>query len=168
MSSSPPKKKEEEEQAEQNQENEYLVLIPDYDHDHPATLSTRLSLRPAHLSSIRPYLASGKLLLGGATLSKHPAPDTGTEDREKLGDGGGGGVAAAHTTTAAAAAAAAAPPPDMTGSVMLVRARSEEEVRSFVADDVYARGGVWDLGRVRVWPFRTAVRAGVEVGGRVW
>jgi uncharacterized protein len=110
---------------------EYLVHLP----DHPNSLSTRLSVRPAHLASTKPAVASGKILLGGATLSKHP------EDGEA---------------------------PDMTGSVMLVTAESEEEVRRFVAEDVYSKSGVWDLEGMRVWPFRTAVRKGVEIGEKVW
>jgi len=58
--------------------------------------------------------------------------------------------------------------PDMTGSVMLVTANSEEEVRRFVAEDVYTKSGVWDLEGMRIWPFRTAVRKGVEIGEKVW
>lgn len=58
--------------------------------------------------------------------------------------------------------------PEMTGSVMLVTAESEEEVRRFVAEDVYSKRGVWDLEAMRVWAFKTAVRRGVEVGERVW
>jgi uncharacterized protein len=58
--------------------------------------------------------------------------------------------------------------PDMTGSVMLVTAESEEEVRRFVAEDVYTKSGVWDLESMRIWPFRTAVRKGVEIGEKVW
>jgi len=56
----------------------------------------------------------------------------------------------------------------MTGSVMLVTANSEEEVRRFVAEDVYTKSGVWDLEGMRIWPFRTAVRKGVEIGEKVW
>lgn len=113
------------------QQKEWLVLLP----DHPNALSKRLSVRAQHLNGVAPGLASGQVLLGGATLSKHP-------DRDE--------------------------PPDMTGSVMLVTAESEEEVRRFVAEDVYTKSGVWDMERVTIWPFRTAVRKGVEVGGKVW
>ncbi len=58
--------------------------------------------------------------------------------------------------------------PDMTGSVMLITAESEEEVRRFAAEDVYTKSGVWDMDAIRIWPFRTAVKKGVEVGGKVW
>ncbi|XXH04512.1 hypothetical protein Hte_010928 [Hypoxylon texense] len=44
------------------------------------------------------------------------------------------------------------------GSAWLVRAGSEEEVRAVVADDVYAKLGVWDLDNVTVTPFKCAVR----------
>lgn len=126
-------------EAQPRPKREYLVHLPD--HTTPSTLATRLSVRADHLSGIRPALASGRLLFGGATLSAHPDP----------AEGG-----------------AAPPPPPMTGSVMLVTAESEEEVREFVRADVYATTGVWDVQRMTVWPFRTAVRSGVEVGGVVW
>ncbi|KAF7506204.1 hypothetical protein GJ744_012184 [Endocarpon pusillum] len=122
---------------------EWLVHLPD--HTDPSTLAKRVSVRGDHLSGIGPALASGRLLFGGATLSAHPEAE----------EGGGG-------------AASAPPPPPMTGSVMLVTAESEEEVREFVRADVYARSGVWDVQKMTVWPFRTAVRRGVEVGGEVW
>ncbi|KAI1760820.1 hypothetical protein GGR53DRAFT_508075 [Hypoxylon sp. FL1150] len=44
------------------------------------------------------------------------------------------------------------------GSAWLVRANTEEEVRAVVADDVYAKLGVWDLDNVTVTPFKCAVR----------
>ncbi len=112
-------------------QKEWLVLLP----DHPNALSKRLSIRPEHLVQIKPKLASGKILMGGATLSKHP------EEGES---------------------------PDMTGSVMLIMADSEEEVRRFAAEDVYTKSGVWDMDAIKIWPFRTAVKKGVEVGGKVW
>lgn len=56
----------------------------------------------------------------------------------------------------------------MMGSVMLVTADSEEEVRRLAAEDVYTKSGVWDIERITIWPFRTAVRKGVEVGEKVW
>lgn len=58
--------------------------------------------------------------------------------------------------------------PDMTGSVMLIMAESEEEVRRFAAEDVYTRSGVWDMDAIKIWPFKTAVRKGVEVGEKPW
>ncbi|KAI1393299.1 uncharacterized protein F4822DRAFT_7456 [Hypoxylon trugodes] len=47
---------------------------------------------------------------------------------------------------------------DINGSVWLVRANLEDEVRSLVDDDVYAKLGVWDLDNVVITPFKCAVR----------
>ncbi len=124
---------------------EWLVHLPD--HADPSTLEKRLSVRPNHLSGIKPALASGQLLFGGATLSHHP-DDSKAEGNPDASKG--------------------AEKPQMTGSVMLVTAESEEEVREFVRGDVYARSGVWDVQNMRVWAFRTAVRRGVEVGEKAW
>ncbi|KAI1410608.1 hypothetical protein F5Y13DRAFT_167522 [Hypoxylon sp. FL1857] len=44
------------------------------------------------------------------------------------------------------------------GSAWLVRANSEEEVRAIVANDIYAKLGVWDLDKVTVTPFKCAMR----------
>ncbi|KAI1143694.1 hypothetical protein F5Y05DRAFT_362151 [Hypoxylon sp. FL0543] len=44
------------------------------------------------------------------------------------------------------------------GSAWLVRANSEADVRAIVANDIYAKLGVWDLDNVTVTPFRCVVR----------
>ncbi|OTB07895.1 hypothetical protein M426DRAFT_8111 [Hypoxylon sp. CI-4A] len=44
------------------------------------------------------------------------------------------------------------------GSAWLVRANSEQEVRTLVADDIYAKLGVWDLDNVTVTPFKCVLR----------
>ncbi|KAI2615224.1 hypothetical protein GGR54DRAFT_302848 [Hypoxylon sp. NC1633] len=44
------------------------------------------------------------------------------------------------------------------GSAWLVRAASEEQVRALVADDIYAKLGVWDLDNVTVTPMKCVVR----------
>lgn len=49
--------------------NEYLVTIP----DHANSLDKRLAARPAHLANLKPHIESGKVVFGGASLSKHPA-----------------------------------------------------------------------------------------------
>jgi len=46
----------------------------------------------------------------------------------------------------------------MTGSVMLIRAESEEAVREFVAGDEYVKGGAWNMEKMQIIPFRCAVR----------
>ena len=48
--------------------------------------------------------------------------------------------------------------PDMTGSFMLMKAESEEEVREFLEADEYTKGGAWDVKNAKIWPFRSAVR----------
>lgn len=56
-------------------QHEYLVTIP----DHANSLSKRLAARPAHLANLKPYIESGKVVFGGASLSRQPgegeAPD---------------------------------------------------------------------------------------------
>ncbi|KAI1644287.1 hypothetical protein F4815DRAFT_453057 [Daldinia loculata] len=46
----------------------------------------------------------------------------------------------------------------VTGSSVLVRANSEEEVRAFINDDVYAKIGVWDLEKITIVPMKCVVR----------
>lgn len=48
--------------------------------------------------------------------------------------------------------------PDMTGSVMLIKADSEEEVRAALENDPYTKAGVWDVKNAKIWPFKCAVR----------
>ena len=48
--------------------------------------------------------------------------------------------------------------PTMTGSVMLFKAGSEDEVWQMVKENPYAKVGIWDVGRATVTPFRSAVR----------
>jgi uncharacterized protein len=49
--------------------------------------------------------------------------------------------------------------PDMTGSFMLIKANTEEEVREFIANDQYTKGGAWNPKEAKIWPFRCAVRS---------
>lgn len=51
--------------------------------------------------------------------------------------------------------------PAMTGSVLLFKAGSEEEVWEMVKDNPYAKVGVWDMERAVITPFRCAVRTGM-------
>ncbi|KAK4944176.1 hypothetical protein LTR10_016289 [Elasticomyces elasticus] len=48
--------------------------------------------------------------------------------------------------------------PDMTGSVMLFKANSEEEVLAALENDPYTKAGVWDVKNAKIWPFKCAVR----------
>jgi uncharacterized protein YciI len=49
--------------------------------------------------------------------------------------------------------------PDMTGSVMLIKANTEEEVREFLENDPYTKGGAWNPKEAKIWPFKCAVRS---------
>lgn len=44
------------------------------------------------------------------------------------------------------------------GSVMLAWASSKEEVMEHVKSDIYATSEVWDLSKVEVYPFKSAIR----------
>jgi uncharacterized protein YciI len=100
---------------------EWLIHIP----DHPNSLQKRLAVRPQHLEAVKPKIAAGTVVFGGAVLSKHPAEGE---------------------------------TPDMTGSFMLMKAESEEEVKKALEGDAYTKGGAWDVANAKIWPFRTAVR----------
>jgi len=51
--------------------------------------------------------------------------------------------------------------PDMIGSSLVVVASTKEEVLELLKGDIYTTSGVWDLDKVRIWPFRTAIRNGL-------
>jgi hypothetical protein len=55
--------------------NEYLVTIP----DHPNSLDKRLAARPKHLANLKPHIDSGKVVFGGAMLSRHPEDGEGAD-----------------------------------------------------------------------------------------
>ncbi|KAF1997528.1 hypothetical protein P154DRAFT_524732 [Amniculicola lignicola CBS 123094] len=48
--------------------------------------------------------------------------------------------------------------PSMLGSAMLIGARSEEEVLERLKKDVYVTGEVWDWEKVKIIPFKSALR----------
>jgi uncharacterized protein len=100
---------------------EFLVQIPDF----PNALDKRLAVRPQHLKEVTPKVEAGKIVMGGATLSKQPA---------------------------------AGEAPDMTGSVMIIKADTEEEVRELIESDVYTKGGAWDVKNAKIWAFKSAIR----------
>ncbi|KAF2151292.1 YCII-related domain-containing protein [Myriangium duriaei CBS 260.36] len=47
------------------------------------------------------------------------------------------------------------------GSIMLIRAESEQEVREMIRQDPYAKAGFWDAEGASVTPFRCVVRKGL-------
>lgn len=81
---------------------EYFVTIP----DHENALDKRLAARPTHLNNLKPHIDSGRVVFGGAMLSKQPAEGES---------------------------------PDMKGSVMLIKANSEQEVRDMIEGDAYTK-----------------------------
>lgn len=63
--------------------------------------------------------------------------------------------------TLAAQPKAADEVPQMTGTVTLFKARTEEEVWEMVRGNPFAKVGVWDMDHATVTPFRCAVRKGM-------
>lgn len=96
--------------------------------DYPNSLHKRLAVRPIHLQGLKPHIDSGTLTFGGATLSEEFSPGEGKET------------------------------PDMTGSVMLIKAENVEKVKEWMRNDPYCKEGVWDMDKVKIWPFRCAIR----------
>lgn len=113
------------------QKHEYLVILP----DHPGVLQTRLSVRPQHISGVKPLAEAGTLLFGGAFFD---ADDVPTSDNSKG--------------------------PQIKGTVLLAYAESKEEVLEQLKRDVYTESGVWNWEKVQIWGFKTAVRRGLEGG----
>lgn len=52
----------------------------------------------------------------------------------------------------------------MRGSMMVCLAGSAEEVLERLRRDVYVTEGVWDLEKAQVYPFRSAIRKGLQGG----
>ena len=48
--------------------------------------------------------------------------------------------------------------PDMTGSCMLIKANSEEDVKALISADEYAKAGTWDIAKAQITAFKCAVR----------
>lgn len=49
-------------------------------------------------------------------------------------------------------------PPKMKGSAMLIGAKTKEEVIERLKKDPYVDNGVWDLSKVQIVPFKSALR----------
>jgi len=49
-------------------------------------------------------------------------------------------------------------PPKMKGSAMLIGAKTREEVIERLQKDVYVQEGVWDVEKVEIIPFKSALR----------
>lgn len=48
--------------------------------------------------------------------------------------------------------------PGMNGSVMLMKADTEQEIRALVEGDEYTKNDVWDVEKLQIIPFRCAIR----------
>ena len=46
-------------------------------------------------------------------------------------------------------------PPKMTGSAIVVAAETEEEVKEFVRNDIYTKGGAWNADKATIIPVGT-------------
>ncbi|PWN45266.1 hypothetical protein IE81DRAFT_309473 [Ceraceosorus guamensis] len=103
----------------------YLVVA--HDARGADIMAKRLAVRENHLEGARRGKRDGRILLGGALLSR---------DFSELSEEGPKGA--------------------MAGSVMLVRGESVAEVRSRIAQDPYVTGGVWDPSNISVHPFAEA------------
>ncbi len=97
--------------------------------DHPSAHQNRTTHLSAHLNHSKPQIAAGQLVLSGPSLSSYPGEGEGAD-----------GV------------------PEPTGSIMVLRAGSEEQVWEMIRGNPYATEGVWDLGRAAITRFRCAVR----------
>ena len=47
---------------------------------------------------------------------------------------------------------------DMVKAIATVVAKTEEEARNILADDVYTKEGIWDADKIEVYPLRTGIR----------
>lgn len=48
--------------------------------------------------------------------------------------------------------------PTMNGSVIIYKAETEQEVRNLIENDQYTKNDVWDLEKMKIIPFRSAIR----------
>ncbi|OKO95948.1 hypothetical protein PENSUB_10969 [Penicillium subrubescens] len=48
---------------------EFLCILPDF----PGAQAKRLEVRPSHLEGVKPLVAAGTIVAGGAMLESHPA-----------------------------------------------------------------------------------------------
>jgi uncharacterized protein len=52
----------------------------------------------------------------------------------------------------------------MIGSAMIAYAETKEEVIEAIKNDIYTKSEVWDLSKIQIWPFRSAIRKGLQGG----
>lgn len=106
--------------------NRYLVVAEDY--ADAGANARRFEVRERHLEHAQNGKRAGRIELGGALLKK----DFKDIDQE-LGPG-----------------------PHMAGSVLVVLGESIEDVRARVMQDEYVQGTVWDVEKLKIYPFLQA------------
>ncbi len=128
--------------------NRYLVVAEDY--ADAGANARRFEVRERHLEQAQNGKRAGRIELGGALLRK----DFNQIDEEQ------------------------GPGPHMGGSVLVVLGESIEDVKQRVLQDEYVQGNVWDVEKLRIYPFlqaplvaasvadAAAVEAGAEANGR--
>ncbi|KAF5864581.1 hypothetical protein ETB97_007139 [Aspergillus alliaceus] len=100
---------------------EFLCILP----DKTNALENRKNVRQTHYEGIKPLVASGRLVAGGAMLQSHPGDGEDTSFK---------------------------------GSMIIYTGESVEDVRSVIMKDIYAKAGVWDLEKVQIIPYVSAIR----------
>jgi uncharacterized protein len=123
---------------------EWLVIIPDF----AGALEKRMAARPKHLEGLKSD-RDDMWLWGGAfwpcglevvvCVMEQTDADLGAMLEEPVKEGDAG-------------------PPKMKGSAMLIGAKTKEEVIERVKKDIYVAQGVWDVEKVEIIPFRSALR----------
>ncbi|CDR88334.1 uncharacterized protein SPSC_04161 [Sporisorium scitamineum] len=106
--------------------NRYLVVAEDF--SDAGANARRFEVRERHLEQAQAGKRVGRIELGGALLRK----DFNQIDQE-LGPG-----------------------PHMGGSVLVVLAESLEDARARVMQDEYVQGAVWDVEKIKIYPFLQA------------
>lgn len=112
--------------------NRYIVIAEDF--ADAGANARRFEVRERHLEQAQNGKRVGRIEMGGALLRR----DFADIDQE-LGPG-----------------------PHMAGSVLVLLAESIEDVRTRVLQDEYAQGHVWDVERVKIYPFLQAPLVNVE------
>lgn len=114
--------------------NRYLVVAED--HSDTGANARRFEVRERHLEHAQCGKRAGRIELGGALLRKDfPEID------QDVGPG-----------------------PHMGGSVLVVLGESIEDVRARVMQDEYVQGNVWDVDRIKIYPFLQAPLVKAEDG----
>lgn len=114
--------------------NRYIVIAEDY--SDAGANARRFEVRERHLEQAQNGKRVGRIELGGALLRKDFS-----EIDEELGPG-----------------------PHMAGSVLVVLAESIQDVKDRVMKDEYVQGRVWDVEKIKIFPFLQAPLKSVEAG----